>query len=321
MRAVMVRVFMGALIGCSLAGCDWMKPKMPGAAERSAKEKLADARRLKRACGSAETYDRLKAFAFDEAAKIRRGDSPLLDRIAANATVRMENPVAKSRDEQLDVTVCEGHLVLDLPPGTEDAFDGDRRLEADVEYAAQQAVDGSGLVYQMQGAEPIIYRLAALTLGEARRPVPNGETQVVSAPTPAPRAAPVAVTPPPPPPVRVAANPRPAPPPAAPAPRPAPPVPQVAQDRPAASARPSFNCRSARSRVERMICSDADLTAQDRRMSSAFYAALAQGGPARAELRASRDRFLGYRDRCPTAACVSQAYEDRISEISDIADR
>lgn len=70
-----------------------------------------------------------------------------------------------------------------------------------------------------------------------------------------------------------------------------------------------------------MVCSDPALAARDRRMSSIFYAALASGDEGtRRALRVSRDRFLGYRNRCPTPSCVAQAYDDRIAEIRDIAD-
>lgn len=314
-------MLIAALLGVGLSGCGWTEPKTPAADERTAARKLADARRLKRACGSAETYDRLKAFAFDEAAKIRRGGSPMLDRVASSVTVRMENPVVKSRDEALDVTVCEGHLVFDLPPGLRDAFDGDGRLEADVEYAAQAAVDGSGLVYQMQGADPIIYRLAAIGLadGGPRPPVQSAGVEPVPIPAPAPLPAPTAV-----PALRAqapAAAARSAPPLS---PPPAPPRAVAEQPseraRPQVVARPAFNCRVARGRVERMICGNPDLAARDRRMSSAFYAALARGdGDQRAALRGSRDRWLAFRNRCGTAGCVAQAYEDRLAEIADIA--
>jgi uncharacterized protein len=68
-----------------------------------------------------------------------------------------------------------------------------------------------------------------------------------------------------------------------------------------------------------MICTDPELAAQDRRMSSLFYATLARGdGDVRAALRSSRDRFLRSRDRCGSAACVAQAYDDRVAEIRDI---
>ena len=36
------------------------------------------------------------------------------------------------------------------------------------------------------------------------------------------------------------------------------------------------------------------------------------------ELRRTRDRFLGYRERCPTDACIADAYRGRIREIDDI---
>jgi len=321
------------LSALSLASCDWTEPKAPGVEERTAKQKLADARRLRQACGSAQTYDRLKALTFDEVDKVRVGASPILDRIAANTTVRMDSPVVKSRDEQLDVTVCSGHLVMALPPGLRDTFDGRALLEADVEYSAQEAVDGSGLVYQMKGAEPIIYRLAALTL-----PAGSGErlaaapANVAAAPDAAAAAAAAAAEPPVPGPdlARVAAA-APTPPPARPAPaedldRRSETLPPVARDvaaparRTVGAARPSFDCGRVSSRVLTMVCSDPGLAAQDRAMSSAFYAALANGdGRTRSALRQSRDRFLSSRNRCATPACVSQAYADRVDEINAIA--
>lgn len=305
------------LAAVALAGCGSTEPKAPGAAERAAKAEQAEARRLKRACGSAETYDRLKEVAFEEAARVRKAGSPSLDRLAAASVVRMERPVVKSRDEALNVTVCKGRLVLELPPGAADAFDGDRRLEANVEYAAQEAVDGSGLVYQMDGAEPIVYRLATVGLTRGVDPAAT-ETQVAAAPPTAPEPPMVAPAAQPAPPVA-----RTAPPPRVILPAPPDDEARVAQDfaapaRPAS--RPSFNCRRARSRVERMVCGSDELARADRAMSSTFYAAMARAdGGTRTDLRASRDRFLRYRDRCGSEACVAQAYADRTAEIRDIA--
>jgi hypothetical protein len=337
------RAALAAAVALSIGGCDMTTPKVPGAEQRAAAREQAEARRLKRACASAQTYDRLKALAFDQANGLRAGRTALLERLQASATLRMENPVATSHDEQLDVTVCRGRLVLDLPPGVEDAFSGERQLKAEVEYSAQAAADGSGLVYQMKGAEPIIYRLAALTLPGGGAPVevaaaspapPSPAVVEASAPAPAPvpRAEPPAPTPPPRAEPRPAPPARPAPPPPAESraePRPAPPRPvdrPVAEPRPErpapvrAAAQPSFNCARVTGRVLRMICSDPSLAAQDRRMSSVFYAALADGdGATRAALRSSRDRFLRFRDRCGSAGCVAQAYQDRIAEIRDIA--
>src|SRR5205085_1846471 len=144
----------------ALAGCDWMHKK--DAPSAKSEKELAQAReeRIHEACGSTATYDKLKALVFDQAARIRNSDPRNLDPIAAGSVVRMEKPVVKSRDEELDVTVCSGRFILELPPGAENAFDGMRRVSADVEYSAQAAADGTGLVYQMDGAEPIVYRLA-----------------------------------------------------------------------------------------------------------------------------------------------------------------
>jgi uncharacterized protein len=68
-----------------------------------------------------------------------------------------------------------------------------------------------------------------------------------------------------------------------------------------------------------MVCSNAGLAALDRRMSSLFYSALADADPeTRAELRRSRGRFLAFRERCGSEACIAQAYRDRMDEINDI---
>lgn len=276
---------MAVLIIVTLGGCDWMKKKDPPGQKSAAEVKAELTERIRRACASEATYDRLKELAFDEAARIRRQDPRALDALAEAAVVRMEQPVAKSRDEALNVTVCTGRFILELPPGAENAFDGERRLTADIEYAAQAAADGSGLVYHMEGAEPIIYRLA--TVGGLPRPVPAA-------------AAPPLANPP-----RVAEA--------------APPAAKAEPER-RTSASPSFNCARGRSRSERMVCSSPDLAERDRRMSSIYYSALAESdGATRRRLRASRDRFLRYRERCPNPACIAQAYEDRIDEIRDIA--
>ncbi|MFN3946168.1 MAG: lysozyme inhibitor LprI family protein [Allosphingosinicella sp.] len=293
------RAAMLAAAGTMVAGCDWMNKKDPPGA-KSEKELAAERdARLRRACASEATYDRLKELAFDQAARIRNQDPRDLDALATASVVRMEKPVVKSRDEALNVTVCTGRFILELPPGAENAFDGERRLSADIEYSAQAAVDGSGLVYHMDGAEPLIYRLATaggLPVRTAAAPVP--------APTPA-------AAPPPPP---AEARPQPAP-----RPTPAPQAEAKAPQPERQAARPSFNCNHARTRSERMVCGSGALAARDREMSSLFYRALADAdGATRRELRSTRDAFLAYRERCASEACVAQAYEGRMREIRDI---
>jgi len=148
-------------------GCDWMRKKDPPHVKGENEQRREREAQLRRACASDLTYDRLKEYAFDEAQRIRGQEERLLDEIATYSVVRMEDPVVKSRNEELNVTVCTGRFVLELPPGAVNAFDGERRLSAQVEYAAQAAVDGSGLVYHMTGAEPIIYRLATVGVDQA----------------------------------------------------------------------------------------------------------------------------------------------------------
>jgi hypothetical protein len=301
----------------------------PVATEQAARSnQQAAAKRFKAVCSSEATYDRLKQVAFDEAIRIRNADPVNLDLLSTYSLVRVENPVVKSRDETLDVTVCSGRFILEVPPGAEAAFGGKRQLAAQIEYAAQASADGSGLVYQMKGAEPIIYNLAAFDLkSQAYRPAGRAPQPQIAAAEPAatvvspqrepavqvaepeavprvtPRATPAAV------------------PSRAPAVQPAPsrPSPTAVAQRSAGTS-PSFSCRSGRSRSEQMVCNNAGLASLDRAMSSQFYSALSSGDEqARAQLRRTRDRFLATRERCADESCVEQAYRTRMSEISAIA--
>lgn len=330
-----------------LAGCDWLNPEIASEAERKEAQERALAQRRQKACASQATYDRLKLVVFDEAIRIRNADPVNLDTLASHATVRMEQPVVKTHDEALNVTVCTGRFVLQIPPGAEAAFNGERTLVADIEYAAQAAADGSGLVYQIKGAEPIIYKLAAFDLRHqgqrgdvqvATRAIDDAALPPVLTPDqsepeaeaePEPRQSPQARPQPqrPPKPERTperAPEPRQtprreverrAPPP----PSPSPSTRERAAVERSGSANPSFNCRHARTRSERMVCGSGRLAALDRRMSSLYYATLEDAdGRQRAALRRSRDRFLAYRERCRDETCVAEAYRDRMDEIEDI---
>lgn len=338
-----------AAIGIALAlgGCNWLKSKQPDGATATnvtTAQRLAIQRRLQHTCASNATYDRLKVAMFEKAARIRGGRTDALDQLEAATFVRMESPLVKSRDEALNSTVCTGRFVLELPEGAVRVFNGERRLTADIEYSAQQAVDNSGLVYRMQGDEPIVYRLSAIDMGvRGARPIPPPVVQPAVAPQIA-KAEPAPPTPPPPPPP----PPPPSPPPPSPPPRPRvvpPPAPPRAspppnvrvrvaetppsidarpsQDAPVrvARARPSYDCRRATGRVTTMICSDDRLAAADRRMSAAYFRELAAADPGtKAALIDSARGFLAFRNRCPNDACVAQAYADRMDEIRDIAE-
>lgn len=303
-----------------LGGCDWMQKKdTPNEAREGAKAR-ARARQLQQACASSATYDRLKQVAFDEAIRIRNADPVNLDLLATHSVVRMEQPRVARRDDLLDVTVCSGRFILELPPGAERAFAGERRLTADIEYAAQAAADGSGLVYQIKGAEPIIYKLAAFDLKNStyRPPAAPDDVRLAADKPPEEATAQVETRQPP----QAPAVPT-QPPPAGPRRvEPAPavqPPPETIEVRSAARSNPSFNCRHARTRSERMVCGNDRLASLDRAMSSLYYSALSDADrQARADLRRTRDRFLSYRDRCPSERCVADAYHERMAEIRDI---
>lgn len=273
-------------------GLSLTQPYERAVGEEKTERAAAEQEQMEDACASAATYNRLKEVAFEEAVRIRNADPANLDTLATHSVVRMENPVVKSQDEALNVTVCTGTFILELPPGAERAFGGERRLTAEIEYSAQRAADGSGLVYQISGAEPIIYKLAAFDL--QNQPVRVSQPEPESQPTDFAEAA------------------LPSPPPDEPAAAPPASAPRQAS-------RPSFNCRVAGSPSERMVCSSERLAALDRQMSSQFYSALPEADrQARRRLRQTRDAFLAYRDRCPDEACVAEAYQGRMREIRDI---
>jgi hypothetical protein len=85
-------------------------------------------------------------------------------------------------------------------------------------------------------------------------------------------------------------------------------------------ARPSFACDGALTRAQEMICADAQLAAQDRRLARAYRQALESGVPRR-ELR---DEQADWDDIREDAAQVSpqalaQVYDQRIRELEDVA--
>ena len=86
-----------------------------------------------------------------------------------------------------------------------------------------------------------------------------------------------------------------------------------------AGARPSFDCAQAKTRGEIAICSNAGLAALDRNMAAQYSRSMVAATPdQQVLLRRTRDRFLGYRDRCPDNRCIGDAYVGRMREIRDI---
>lgn len=68
-----------------------------------------------------------------------------------------------------------------------------------------------------------------------------------------------------------------------------------------------------------MVCGSGRLGSLDRRMADMYEDAMDDADRARRRLLVrTRDNFLAYRERCRDEACIAQAYQGRMREISDI---
>jgi hypothetical protein len=244
-------------------------------------------------CASKSTYDLIKRDLFKRAAQARGSDQAAYDQLAAYAVVRMENPVMESDDRATGAVNCSGSLSVDLPPGVA-VVGGRHSLTADVDYTVQPAADGSGNVVILRNADAIVTPLVTLSriAQPAQAPGETAANEVAptapGAPLPMPRAQPQG-------PVQPEAPPRPA------------------------GTRPSFDCANARSRSEIAVCSNAGLAALDRNMAAQYGRSMAIATPGQqALLKRTRDRFLGYRDRCSDNRCIGDAYVGRMREMRDI---
>ena len=237
-------------------------------------------------CAAQSTYDLIKRDLFRRAAALRGSDGAAFERIASYSVVRVDQPLLDSEDEGTGALACSGTLTLDLPPGVA-VVGGRRTLAADIGYTLQRSADGNGEVLTLTRADAIITPLA--TLARVGRPPsdPLAPTQVdplAPATVPIP-AEPIA----PPPSIQTTST-------------------------------PSFNCSNARTRGEIAVCGDSGLAALDRQMAATYVEALRDSDPTTsALLRRSRDRFLSYRDQCPSNDCIADTYRGRIREIRDIS--
>lgn len=79
---------------------------------------------------------------------------------------------------------------------------------------------------------------------------------------------------------------------------------------------PSFPCAKAESRVERLICSSASLSAQDRQLAEAYGdARRGLSGDAVTAVRDAQKRWLRSRDACTDESCVARRYSERLAEL------
>lgn len=247
-----------------------------------------------KACASKTTYDLIKRDIFRRAAEVRGSDQATYEKLSNYAALRMENPVMESQDSSSNAVNCSGSLSIDLPPGL-GVVGGRRTLSADVDYTVQPAADGSGNVVLLRNADAIITPLATLArLNEPAPAAPPTEVNEVTGTQSGASPPPLGQSTPP------QAQPQP-------------------QPQASSGAHPSFDCAKARTKGELAVCSDAGLAALDRNMATQYGRAMANASPEEAALlRRTRDRFLSYRDHCPSRSCIGDAYVGRMREIRDI---
>jgi len=193
--------------------------------------------------------------------------------------------VMESQDSATGAVNCSGSLSLDLPPGIA-VVGGRRTLTSDVDYTIQPAADGSGNVVLLRNADAVVTPLA--TLARVSQP----QAPPVAAPAPEQPEANVAAS--------ESAT-------------------EQVGPKTTYPGRPSFDCSNARSKGEIAVCSDSGLAALDVNMAAQYRRAIDSASPEeKALLQRTRDRFLGYRDRCPSRSCIADAYVGRMKEIRDI---
>ena len=81
-----------------------------------------------------------------------------------------------------------------------------------------------------------------------------------------------------------------------------------------AAIKPSFDCATAKSKVNLLICGDASLAALDVQEAQMLRRARAKAAQPEA-VNADEDVWLGERNTCASAACLSRAYRRRLYDL------
>ena len=235
-------------------------------------------------CAQSANNDRIKRELFRRAGAQRGEDLETLDQIAGFAVLRAETPILRGYDQRAESVSCSAYITIDLPPGIVMAG-GRRSLSAEVGY---RMPGPNGAPLELTDAEGVISSLA----GISRDGPPIEATEPGEAVDPVAGQLPQEG------------------------------VPDDLAPRPARyPGRPSFNCDNAATRGEIAVCNDPGLSSLDVNMAAQYRRAIAAASPGqRAALVQTRDRFLAYRDGCPTAACMRDAYVGRMREIRDIVE-
>jgi hypothetical protein len=246
-------------------------------------------------CTASTTNDEVKRQLFARAAEIRGSNADNYQRISGFALIQLDGAPTAASVTAGDVVDCRGRATLRLPPGLKVAG-GRTILGGDIAYSVGSGARGTVTLGQ---SESITVPLATMTqdrAAAARRPAATSNDASrpgTAVPVPEPATAPIV--------------------------RPAPQLTPAPPTEASGSSRPSFDCRRARTSGERAVCASDSLAALDRTMAAQYRSAEADAGPAERRLLAqTRGRFLGFRDRCGTEACIANAYRGRMREIDDI---
>lgn len=79
---------------------------------------------------------------------------------------------------------------------------------------------------------------------------------------------------------------------------------------------PGFDCGKASTAVEKIICSDSALSALDSQLAQAYKQSLKQSEDAQTLRIGQRSWLANVRNKCRDAACLAQAYERQIEQMS-----
>ena len=239
-------------------------------------------------CTAQSAQDEVKRQLFARAAEIRGSNAADYASIAGFALIEVEGVTHDALGAAERMIECRGHATLRLPAGLSVAG-GRTTVGGDISYSI--APGTAGTVTLGQG-DTIATPLATLAHNRPAEPVavpPPEEDETLDPLAPGEPVTDVE-------------------------PEAAPP------DTVGSTARPSFNCGAAGTPGELAVCDSPPLAALDRVMAAQYRGALAAAGPDQRRLLVQTgDRFLIFRDRCDSEACIANAYRGRMREIDDIA--
>ncbi len=82
----------------------------------------------------------------------------------------------------------------------------------------------------------------------------------------------------------------------------------------------SFDCAKAASKVEKLICGDAEISKLDEELNLVYKTALQDAKQAEA-IRQAQKQWIRERNGCEDAACVKRAYEERLHGLTSVSEK